>query len=340
MKLVAPFVFLAVAAGVAEATNAHAGLSRMADRHGQHARHERIEARDAATTSTKCKPRSTPTALSSAIPTSPVAAAPTSSVAAAVTSAAAQTSAAAKTTAAAAPVQKLAATGGSLEKVTGGVINVASTCGPIGATSDVTATSGPNGNIDWLNCGVTGNGWTPQQVTVTDLVVVDLADALDDPNTPFKACEPYLDLFQQAGDQYGVPAIMLASISMQESSCRPSAVGGGGEQGLMQITPDKCQAAPGGNCQDPTYNIMTGAKFFADTLASNNNNVLQTIGNYNGWPWGMTYDSATAAATSNCCTCQNNLDYIHQTVNGWLQNIDPSGNPRLGKYFNLDQCRD
>lgn len=41
------------------------------------------------------------------------------------------------------------------------------------------------------------------------------------------------------------------------------------------------------------YNIMTGAKFFADTLASNNNNVLQTIGNYNGWPWGMTYVCTT-----------------------------------------------
>ncbi|EMD39344.1 glycoside hydrolase family 23 protein [Gelatoporia subvermispora B] len=314
MKLVAPFVFLAVAAGVAEATNAHAGLSRLSSRHSLHA-HER---------STPAPPPSSVAPQSSALPPPP----PPSS------SAAPQSSAAP-----AAPAQKLATSNPSLEKVTGGVINVASTCGDTGATDYITATSGPNGGIDWLNCGVTGNGWTPQQVTVDDLIVVDLADALQDPNSPFQACQQYLSLFQQYGGQYGVPPILLASISMQESSCESWAVGGGGEQGLMQLTSDKCQDAPGGNCQDPDYNIMTGAKFFADTLASNNYNVLQTIGNYNGWPWGMTYDSATAAAYSDCCRCQNNLDYIHQTVNGWLQNIDPyTNNPLLGKYFNLDKC--
>lgn len=38
---------------------------------------------------------------------------------------------------------------------------------------------------------------------------------------------------------------------MQESTCNPGAVGEGGEQGLMQISKDKCVNAPGGNCQDP-----------------------------------------------------------------------------------------
>lgn len=38
---------------------------------------------------------------------------------------------------------------------------------------------------------------------------------------------------------------------MQESSCNPETVGGAGEQGLMQITKDKCNGAPGGNCRDP-----------------------------------------------------------------------------------------
>ncbi len=47
-----------------------------------------------------------------------------------------------------------------------------------------------------------------------------------------------------------VPPIIIASIAMQESSCNPHTVGGGGEQGLMQITKDKCGGAPGGNCQD------------------------------------------------------------------------------------------
>ena len=38
---------------------------------------------------------------------------------------------------------------------------------------------------------------------------------------------------------------------MQESSCIPTTAGGANEQGLMQITVDKCGGAPGGNCQDP-----------------------------------------------------------------------------------------
>lgn len=38
---------------------------------------------------------------------------------------------------------------------------------------------------------------------------------------------------------------------MQESSCNPDTVGGAGEQGLMQITVDKCGGAPGSNCRDP-----------------------------------------------------------------------------------------
>jgi hypothetical protein len=48
-----------------------------------------------------------------------------------------------------------------------------------------------------------------------------------------------------------VPAILLASFAMQESSCNPSSVGEGGEQGLMQITKDKCKGAPNNDCLNP-----------------------------------------------------------------------------------------
>lgn len=101
---------------------------------------------------------------------------------------------------------------------------------------------------------------------------------------------------------------MLASFAMQESSCNPNTVGGAGEQGLMQLTKDKCGAAPGGNCKDPVrtavdflsalpwhsyniqdYNIKTGAKFFSDTLNGNNGDLLKSIGQYNGWFEKMTY---------------------------------------------------
>lgn len=47
-----------------------------------------------------------------------------------------------------------------------------------------------------------------------------------------------------------VPPIIVASFANQESGCNPATIGGGGEQGMMQITPDKCVGAPGGNCLD------------------------------------------------------------------------------------------
>jgi len=218
-----------------------------------------------------------------------------------------------------------------------GLINVPSNCGPIGATKAITPSSGPNGNIDWLNCGINGKGWNPPYVTVQDLISVDLSTALQHSGSPFHACSNFLWAFNQYGNQYGLPPILLASIAMQESSCNPNTVGGAGEQGLMQLTKDKCGQAPGGNCKDVNYNVMTGAKYFADTLASNNGNVLVTIGQYNGWKLGMTQAEATAMRWTGCCRCQNNLDYLQQVFNGWIQNKD-AYTLKLGVYFNLDVC--
>ncbi|KAG5648621.1 hypothetical protein DXG03_003232 [Asterophora parasitica] len=220
-----------------------------------------------------------------------------------------------------------------------GLLNVKSNCGNIGATRQITHTSGPNGGIDWLNCGVTGGGWTPPFIKVSDVVSVSLSGAINSGKGPFLACSKFVHLFEQYGGQFGIPPIMLASFAMQESSCNPNTVGGGGEQGLMQITKDKCGGAPGGNCRDPDFNIRTGAKFFADTLNGNGGDLLLSIGSYNGWRKGLTVGQATAAARSSCCRCQNNLDYLHQFLNGWMQNINAyDSSLRLGKFFNLDVC--
>ncbi|KAG6920285.1 hypothetical protein DXG01_005054 [Tephrocybe rancida] len=221
----------------------------------------------------------------------------------------------------------------------GGLLNVKSNCGNIGATKQTTRTTGPNGSIDWLNCGLTSGGWNPPHIKVSDIVSVSLSAAVGSGKGPFLACSKYVHYFEQYGGQYGIPAIMLAAFAMQESSCNPNTIGGAGEQGLMQITKDKCGGAPGGNCRDPAFNIRTGAKYFADTLNSNGGDLLAAVGNYNGWVKGMTYAQATAAAKTSCCRCQRNCDYLHQFFNGWLQNIDAySDSFRLGKYFNLDVC--
>jgi len=85
------------------------------------------------------------------------------------------------------------------------------------------------------------------------------------------------------------------------------------------------------------FNIKTGAKFFADVLAQNGGNVLKAAGHYNGWFEHMTKWDAMKAATSACCRCQQNLDYLHQLFNGWLQGKNAYDNRlRLGSYFNLD----
>jgi len=222
-----------------------------------------------------------------------------------------------------------------------GVVDVvwAGPCGPSGATAYITAFSGPNGNIDFLNCGLTSGGWTPPLYHTDSIVSVELAEVAYNPGSAFSACQDFVPIFEKYGQIYGIPAVMLAAFAMQESSCVPSTVGGAGEQGLMQITVDKCGGAPGGNCQDPDFNIGQGAQFFSQTLDSVNGDLLQAIGMYNGWYRGLTYEEATAAAQSGNCHEQNNLDYLHQFLNGWLQDVDAyEHDPPLGKYFNLNAC--
>lgn len=222
----------------------------------------------------------------------------------------------------------------------GGTIQVQSgNCGNSGATRTTTKTSGPNGSIDWLNCGINAGGWNPPFIRIENVITQSLSSALSSGSSPFKACAPYVWIFEKYGGQFNIPPIILASFAMQESSCNPATVGGGGEQGLMQITREKCGGLSDQACRDPEFNIRTGAKFFADTLNGNGGNLLLSIGQYNGWFRGMTMDKATAAAFSACCRCQNNLDYLHQFLNGWCQNINAyNNNFRLGKFFNLDRC--
>ncbi|GJJ06350.1 hypothetical protein Clacol_000541 [Clathrus columnatus] len=227
-----------------------------------------------------------------------------------------------------------------------GTIRAQSACGPIGATEMIMPLSGPNGASSWLTCGINSTGWTPSYATVQDIITVDLSFVLSEGNSPFQACNQYLDIIEKYATQFNVPPILVSSFAMQESGCQANVQGEGGEQGLMQISQDKvknfdfsfsrCGGAPNGNCKDPDFNIHQGTQFLSDTLSKNNGNILLTIGQYNGWFEGMTFADATADADSNCCHCQQNLDYLHQMMNGWLLNRNPLTQPRLGQYFNLD----
>ncbi|KAI0066097.1 hypothetical protein BV25DRAFT_1820969 [Artomyces pyxidatus] len=313
MKLSSAFATLLLAAVAVEAST---HINPLHKRHGA----SRLTPARRDQTSKRCKPR-----VSSSV-------AHTSSPKPAPTSSAKPNNVAHKTSAAAAPK----ATSPAIQANTG-LINVKSDCGNIGATEHVTATSGPNGNIDWLNCGIDNGGWNPPFVHISQLKHAELSDAR---HTAFSACtDEIIAKFEQYGGELGIPSIILASFAMQESTCNPGTVGGAGEQGLMQLTHDKCVDAPGGNCQDIDYNIRTGAQFFMDTLNGNGGDVFKTVGNYNGWFKGMTFGDATAAGKTGCCRCQNNLDYLQQWGNGWIQGINAYDTKfRLGKYFNLDIC--
>jgi hypothetical protein len=217
-----------------------------------------------------------------------------------------------------------------------GLISVTSPqCGASGATTKITTTSGPNGQEKWLNCGVDGGGWNPPHVTPDDVIFVELADALKMSNSPFKACSPYLKFFQASGDKYNLPDIFLASIALQESSCNPKA--NAGTLGLMQITTDKCEGRSESACEDPEFNIDAGAKYLSNTLAANGNNLVLALGTYNGWYKGMTVGDATKAAKQGHCAWQQNLDYIMQTLNGWMQGEDAYA-LGLGSYKNVNNC--
>lgn len=216
------------------------------------------------------------------------------------------------------------------------------------STADPTTTSGPNGSIYWLDCGIQDGGiqdggWNPPSFTTDDVIAKDLSQAGD----LYSPCQPYFDTFNTVAKSYNLPAILLAAIAMQESTCNADITGPNGEQGLMQITVEKC---PGGYasdaCKDAYYNIDAGAKYLRSTLDRFNGNLLQAVGTYNGWFKGMTYDDATGARSNNQCYAQNNLDYLHQVFNGWMQGVNPDDpynnndpNARMGVFFNLDGCK-
>jgi soluble lytic murein transglycosylase-like protein len=111
----------------------------------------------------------------------------------------------------------------------------------------------------------------------------------------FKPCAKYKAAFDRVAHSTGVPAVLLMSFALQESGCQASQSGPNGEFGLMQITPDKCGGAPGGNCRDVDFNIGRGAKYFKDQLdGPANGNILAAAGTYNGWkPGSMSYKTAT-----------------------------------------------
>ncbi|PWN49125.1 hypothetical protein IE53DRAFT_370029 [Violaceomyces palustris] len=197
-------------------------------------------------------------------------------------------------------------------------------CGSSGATESL-----PNGQQWFLNCGIDQGGWKPPTVKLDQLKIADPDEAV---KGAFKPCKDLVWAFKQASQTHNVPATVLMSFAMQESTCRPWVTGGNGEQGLMQITQDKCGGAPNGDCKDVYFNVNAGAKYFKQQLDANNGNVLLALGQYNGWYEGLTVSKATQPARQGNCHAQQNLDYLFQLLNGWFLGKEAYS---MGKYQNV-----
>lgn len=126
--------------------------------------------------------------------------------------------------------------------------------------------TGPNGQFAWLTCGIDPNnnstGWAPPFATVDQVITYQggLRAAVQASGSPYQPCTRYVDLFETAGAEFQgkltrfpalmptkkkknlpssflVPPLFIAAFALQESGCNPNTEGGGGEQGMMQISP-------------------------------------------------------------------------------------------------------
>ncbi|GAA5883314.1 hypothetical protein JCM16303_006685 [Sporobolomyces ruberrimus] len=194
----------------------------------------------------------------------------------------------------------------------------ADNCGASGATDEF-----PNGSESWLNCGLSKSNpqgkWTPPQgVTLDHITTVSIEHALAT-NSVWEPCKPFIPLFERIAKEENLPAILLASFALQESTCNPHTQGdNGGAFGLMQITEDKCNGMDAKGCSEPEYNVRTAAKYFNTELSNRGGRFLEALGAYNGWYPGLSWEGATAAQYGDCCHCMNNIDYLYQMTNGWL----------------------
>ncbi|KAI9764740.1 MAG: hypothetical protein M1839_005783 [Geoglossum umbratile] len=206
-----------------------------------------------------------------------------------------------------------------------------------GATAIVTANSGPNGGEDWLNSGIKGNGWTAPFLDWNSLVDRDTFYAKTGAR-----CKQYDGAFQASGNKNRIDPVFLAMIAMQESSCNADA--GGSTPGLMQVA---CGNYPDGQCtKDVAKNVEAGAVYLRKQLDATGNNAIKAIGRYNGWftaaeagglngGKGLT-EGYPCSAEGQANGDPQNLDYLHQTLNGWFVGLNPQGEDSwIGEY----QCR-
>lgn len=158
-------------------------------------------------------------------------------------------------------------------------------------------------------------------------------------------CAQYDQYFQNAGSDYGVDPVILAVIAMQQTSCSTSTNTSTPTPGLMDVS---CEYYPNGTCTNSTQdNVSAGASYFTTQIAAAGDNVIQAFGSYNGWFTADSGMNGSRGLTEDYpCSSQDlvngvpqNLDYLHQVLNGWLMGLDVNGNDSwIGSYQCTQSC--
>jgi len=156
-------------------------------------------------------------------------------------------------------------------------------------------------------------------IKLEQLVFVPLADALKMKGNQFEPCTDLLSIFQEVSASCGVPDIMLASIAMQESTCNPKAYSAG-STGLFQLSSDLC--SPYDDCYDSKSNTEGGCNYIQTLLKQFDGNILESIGNYNGWFRGIKPQDYQ----NQPCATRQNWNYPQNVFNGFMQGIDGNTN--------------
>lgn len=204
---------------------------------------------------------------------------------------------------------------------------------------------GPNGAEEWLNRGVVNKGWNPPFLSINNLTHISL-DAYY--NGVGRSCKQYDQYFKSSGKKYNIDPAILAFLAMQESSCNADA--GTATPGLMQCAPFNCQNGKS-SCKYPVQdNVDCGAYVLRSALDRSGQNAIRAIGSYNGW---FTAEDKTGLNGGNGISekypcsqegrnhgAPQNLNYIHETLNGWFQGYDMYGSDRNldGKYDCKGNC--
>ncbi|PWI73622.1 glycoside hydrolase family 23 protein [Purpureocillium lilacinum] len=202
---------------------------------------------------------------------------------------------------------------------------------------------GPNGSEQWLNTGLKGSGWEPPFLDINKLSHISLDEYY---NGVGKPCQKYDQYFRGSGAKYNIDPAILAFLAMQESSC--NADEGGPTPGLMQCDPGNCQNGKD-SCQYPIEdNTDCGAHVLRQALDGAGGNAVHALGSYNGWftaSDGTGLNGGKGLTEGYPCSDEGkahgvpqNLNYLHETLNGWFQGYDMYGADRdLDGEYDCDQ---